>query len=258
METSIFLNFQDRKGNYELVNVLNAIKEGKFNTKITQLRNADSEEEKGRVKNALPAFTPSVVLNTGRKFTDGDTYNGVIHLDYDKLDDVASAIEKIKSLEYTYSCFISPSGNGIKVFVRVSNEMEQHKDAFNTLRHYYDKAVGRESDKSIKDLTRLCFVSSDPELYLNEESEVFDYNTISMTRTPEELWEKTSRKETFTVGNRNNFIFTFACNTNREGLNMEEVKSYCSSYTDSTLTYQEIEKTIRSAYENNTSQFAEM
>ena len=258
METSIFLNFQDRKGNYELVNVLNAIKEGKFNTKITQLRNADSEEEKGRVKNALPAFTPSVVLNTGRKFTDGDTYNGVIHLDYDKLDDVASAIEKIKSLEYTYSCFISPSGNGIKVFVRVSNEMEQHKDAFNTLRHYYDKAVGRESDKSIKDLTRLCFVSSDPELYLNEESVVFDYNTISMTRTPEELWEKTSRKETFTVGNRNNFIFTFACNTNREGLNMEDVKSYCSSYTDSTLTYQEIEKTIRSAYENNTSQFAEM
>ena len=258
METSIFLNFQDRKGNYELVNVLNAIKEGKFNTKITQLRNADSEEEKGRVKNALPAFTPSVVLNTGRKFTDGDTYNGVIHLDYDKLDDVASAIEKIKSLEYTYSCFVSPSGNGIKVFVRVSNEMEQHKDAFNTLRHYYDKAVGRESDKSIKDLTRLCFVSSDPELYLNEESVVFDYNTISMTRTPEELWEKTSRKETFTVGNRNNFIFTFACNTNREGLNMEDVKSYCSSYTDSTLTYSEIEKTIRSAYENNTSQFAEM
>ena len=164
METSIFLNFQDRKGNYELVNVLNAIKEGKFNTKITQLRNADSEEEKGRVKNALPAFTPSVVLNTGRKFTDGDTYNGVIHLDYDKLDDVASAIEKIKSLEYTYSCFISPSGNGIKVFVRVSNEMEQHKDAFNTLRHYYDKAVGRESDKSIKDLTRLCFVSSSKRL----------------------------------------------------------------------------------------------
>ena len=258
MKITIFENFQDRKGNYELVNVLNAIKEGKFNTKITQLRNADSEEEKGRVKNALPAFTPSVVLNTGRKFTDGDTYNGVIHLDYDKLDDVASAIEKIKSLEYTYSCFISPSGNGIKVFVRVSNEMEQHKDAFNTLRHYYDKAVGRESDKSIKDLTRLCFVSSDPELYLNEESVVFDYNTISMTRTPEELWEKTSRKETFTVGNRNNFIFTFACNTNREGLNMEDVKSYCSSYTDSTLPYSEIEKTIRSAYENNTSQFAEM
>ena len=257
-KTTIFLNFQDRKGNYELVKVLNAIKEGTFNKEITQLRNANSEEEKGRIKNSLLAFTPSAVLNTGRKFTDGDSYSGIIHLDYDKLNDVAGAIDKIKSLEYTYSCFVSPSGDGIKVFVKVSNKVEQHKDAFNTLRNYYDKAVGRESDKSIKDLNRLCFVSSDPDLYLNEDSEVFDYSTISMTRTPEELWKFTSRKETFTVGNRNNFIHFFACNANREGLDIEEVKSYCSSHTDSTLTYQEIERTIRSAYENNTSQFAEM
>ena len=258
MKITVFENFQNRKGNYELVKVLNAIKDGKFSKEITQLRVADSEKEKERVKNALPAFTPSVVLNTGRKFTDGDTYSGIIHLDYDKLDDVPGALKKIKALDYTYSCFISPSGNGIKVFVRVNNEMEQHGDAFNTLKSYYDKAVGVESDKSIKDLCRLCFVSSDQELYLNEESEVFDYTTISMTRTPEELWEYTSRKETFTVGNRNNFIHFFACNANREGLDIDEVKSYCSSHTDSTLTYQEIERTIRSAYENNTSQFAEM
>ena len=257
-KTTMFSNFRDRKGNYELVKVLNAIKEGRFDKEITKLREADSEEEKGRIKNSLLAFTPSVELNTGRKFAEGDSYSSIIHLDYDKLDDVPGALKKIKALEYTYSCFISPSGNGIKVFVRVSNQVEQHKDAFNTLKSYYDKAVGVESDKSIKDLCRLCYVSSDPELYLNEESQVFDYTTISMTRTPEELWEYTSRKETFTVGNRNNFIFTFACNTNREGLNMEDVKSYCSSYTDSTLTYQEIEKTIRSAYENNTSEFGKM
>ena len=258
MKITIFKNFQHWKGNFELVKVLNEINEDKFNTEITRLREAASEKEKGRIKNSLPAFTPSVVLNTGRKFSEGDSYNGVIHLDHDKLDDVTGAIDKIKSLEYTYSCFVSPSGNGIKVFVRVSNEMEQHKDAFNTLRSYYDKAVGVESDKSIKDLNRLCFVSSDPELYLNEESEVFDYKTINMTRSSEELWEYTSRKETFTDGNRNNFIHFFACNANREGLNMEEVKSYCSSLADSTLTHQEIERTIKSAYENNTSQFAEL
>ena len=56
----------------------------------------------------------------------------------------------------------------------------------------------------------------------------------------------------------NNFIHHYACNANREGLDIEEVKSYCSSYTDSTLTYQEIERTIRSAYENNTSEFGKM
>ena len=38
------------------------------------------------------------------------------------------------------------------------------------------------------------------------ESEVFDYKSISMTRSADELWEYTSRKETFTSGNRNAFI----------------------------------------------------
>ncbi len=258
MKITVFEKFKERKGNFELVKVLNAIKDGKFDKEITKLREADSEEEKGRIKNSLLAFTPSVELNTGRTFTEGDSYSSFIHLDYDKLEDVTGALKKIKALDYTYSCFVSPSGNGIKVFVRVSNNKEQHEDAFNTLKSYYDKAVGVESDKSIKDLCRLCFVSSDPNLYINEESEVFDYTTISMTRTPDELWKFTSRKETFTVGNRNNFIYSFACNTNREGLNMEDVKSYCSSMTDSSLTFQEIERTIRSAYENNTSQFGEL
>jgi len=125
MKITVFENFQDRKGNHELVKVLNAIKEGKFDKEIAQLREADSEEEKGRIKNSLLAFTPSVELNTGRTFTEGDRYSSIIHLDYDKLEDVPRALKKIKALDYTYSCFISPSGDGIKVFVRVSNEMEQ-------------------------------------------------------------------------------------------------------------------------------------
>ena len=64
MKITVFENFQDRKGNHELVKVLNAIKEGKFDKEIAQLREADSEEEKGRIKNSLLAFTPSVELNT--------------------------------------------------------------------------------------------------------------------------------------------------------------------------------------------------
>ena len=46
--------------------------------------------------------------------------------------------------------------------------MDKHKDAFNILRNYYDSRVGEESDKLVKDLNRLCFVSHDPNLYLND------------------------------------------------------------------------------------------
>ena len=46
---SVFDN--DRKDvNFELIKVLNAIKEGRFDKEITKLREADSEEEKGREK----------------------------------------------------------------------------------------------------------------------------------------------------------------------------------------------------------------
>ena len=51
MKITVFENFQDRKGNHELVKVLNTIKEGKFDKEIAQLREADSEEEKRRIKN---------------------------------------------------------------------------------------------------------------------------------------------------------------------------------------------------------------
>ena len=81
MKISIFEKFKERKGNYELVKVLNEIKEGKFSEEITQLREADSEEEKDRIKKSLLAFTPSVELNTGRKFTEGDSYSSIIQLD---------------------------------------------------------------------------------------------------------------------------------------------------------------------------------
>ena len=160
METTIFKNFIERKGNYELSRILNAIKEGNFKTEIQSLRECEDEKEKRKIKNSLFSFTPSMVLNSGRKISEGDTYTGLIHLDYDNIDDVSKTIKHIKSIEFTHACFVSPSGNGIKVFVRVSNEMDRHKDAFNILRNYYDSRVGEESDKLVKDLNKTFAISS--------------------------------------------------------------------------------------------------
>ena len=50
------------------------------------------------------------------------------------------------SIPYTYSAFISPSGNGVKVLVKSDNDISSHRTAFNSLREYYDKIVGVKSD----------------------------------------------------------------------------------------------------------------
>ena len=98
------------------------------------------------------------------------------------------------------------------------------KMLFNILRNYYDSRVGEESDKLVKDLNRLCFVSHDPGLYLNENSKVFNYLNFINDKTLQDIWEFTSRKESYRDGNRNNFIHLFACNANRSGIDINEVK----------------------------------
>ena len=52
METTIFKNFNERNGNYELSRILNAIKEGNFKTKIQSLRECEDEKEK-RIKKSI-------------------------------------------------------------------------------------------------------------------------------------------------------------------------------------------------------------
>ena len=75
------------------------------------------------------------------------------------------------------------------------------------MRDYYDKIIGVQSDKSVKDITRLCFVSYDPDLYLNENSEVFNYKTSTLDQIDLSwVWSFTSNKHEFVVNNRNNFV----------------------------------------------------
>ena len=166
-----------------------------------------------KLKSKLPAFTVSATFNESRKLEHLNKYNSVIHLDYDKVEDISQAKQLLCNIKYTYCVFVSPSGNGLKVFVRVDSKLENHKEAFNSLREYYDTIVGVDSDKSVKDVTRLCFISYDPDLYINSEAPMFNFynymemqKTVSKTRDIDELWEFTSNVDSFRNGNTNTAI----------------------------------------------------
>jgi hypothetical protein len=175
-----------------------------------------------------------------------------LHLDYDKLENAEEVKTNLISIPYTYSAFISPSGNGVKVLVKCDNDISSHKSAFNSLRDYYDKIVGVQSDKSVKDITRLCFVSYDHDLYLNENSEVFKYKTSTLDQVDVPwIWNFTSNKHEFVVGNRNNFVHSFACNANRYGIDISDTTNFAYSYSEASFPEKEIELTVKSAYENN-------
>ena len=73
-----------------------------------------------------------------------EMYSGFVHLDFDKLtpEQLQTAFEIISKISYTSLCFISPSGNGLKVFVEVSTELEHHDIAYLQVQKYYEDATG--------------------------------------------------------------------------------------------------------------------
>ena len=74
--------------------------------------------------------------------------------------------------QYVFSCWISPSGEGLKALVKVSNP-HHHRDHFRALQAYYDKEYGLEVDPSGINVSRACFDSYDPDIVINESSNIF-------------------------------------------------------------------------------------
>jgi len=244
--------------------VLSIIKDDKsLKEQIESLRQADVDSY-GKYKLALPAFSVSTTFNTIRSNEDVKDYNGIIHLDYDHVSDPEALKEKLAELSFVYAAFISPSGEGVKVFVKTNSSMDTHLAYFNGVRDICDTVVGSDSDKSVKDVARLCFLSHDPNLYINSDAEVFD---ISLLETNEEIIETptldwvfdfTSNRQSFLNGSRNVFTFLFACNSNRFGIEKEDALDYMLQYSEPGFKEDEIKRTILGAYNRYAYQFAEL
>ena len=243
----------------EVQEVLEQIKKGIWENEIDDIQyhiNNGDTKQADRLKSQLPAFTISATYKGKRKKENVESYSGLLHLDYDKLDNIQDVKSKIMSNPYTYAAFVSPSGKGLKVLVKCDNDLSTHTYAFNALRNYYDNLLGVHSDKSVKDVLRLCFVSFDSDMYLNEDAEVFmtqsyPNNETKSLKDLEWVWDFTLKKAVFTEGNRNNFIHLYACNANRYDFEMNDVIDYAYLYSDNTFPEEEIERTIKSAYKNN-------
>ena len=175
---TIFKNFNEVIEHKTIPEILHEIKTGKFRPGITYLRKSLAEnklEAYEKAKKSLPAFTPSGKFVGGRKMEFLETYSNFIILDIDKLSqtDLQNAKHIANQCEYTYASFISPSGNALKILVKVDIKKEDHKETFLAIQKHYETLLNHEIDKSGKDITRLCFYSFDDNLYQNENAKIF-------------------------------------------------------------------------------------
>jgi hypothetical protein len=271
---TIFKNFNEVVEHKTIPTILEEIKTGKYKPGIIYLRKSlaeKKEEAYNKAKKSLPAFTPSGKFVGGRKLEFLTEYSKFIILDIDKLS--TTDLQKSKSIaaqsEFTYACFISPSGNGLKILVKIDTPKTEHKETFLKVQAHYESILKLEIDKSGKDLTRLCFYSWDENLYLNENASTFHTELVSVsaqtvipsvvegtqqptTNNSDAIYNHcvnfTEKKVQFVNGSRNVFVHQLACNLNRKGVALNDALGYI--LTDFGYDEKEVTQAVNSAYGN--------
>jgi hypothetical protein len=272
---STYKNFKTKLEDNSIFNILQDIKNGKYQSEINSIRYAmqsGKEKQADELKSELLAFTTSGTFDKQRKTEFLKTYSQIINLDFDHipLEELESLVAKINDCKFTLASFISPRGEGIKVFIKINSNAEKHAIAYNQVANFYKTLTGFDFDPKCKDITRLCFVSYDPNTFLNENATIFEVkeevkepkakveNQVTQNLSIDELLDKclkfTEQKEQYQNGNRNNFIHLFANNGNRFGIEEMYVLEYCVTNFD--LDEKEIKNSVNSAYKNQIADFA--
>jgi hypothetical protein len=167
MKVTIFKDLYAKEDPHviQIATALKRIQEGNSATTIEAIRNGAKD-----FKKTLP-----VVLFSGEFKTRNDEalekHSQYIVLDFDHIDVEAS--KAILSTDpYVYSCWVSPSGDGLKALIKISNP-ERHRDHFRALRTYFHKQYDLEVDESGINESRACFESYDPDIVINDDANTF-------------------------------------------------------------------------------------
>jgi hypothetical protein len=272
---STYKNFGTKLEDSSIFNILQDIKNGKYESEINSIRYAmHSGKDKlaDELKSELLAFTTSGTFDKQRKTEFLKTYSQIINLDFDHIpiEELDSLVAIINDCKFTLASFISPRGEGIKVFININSNAEKHAIAYNQVANFYKTLTGFDFDPKCKDITRLCFVSYDPNTFLNEKATIFEVQEetkeiqkvpkieVAQNLSTDALLDKclkfTEQKEQYYNGNRNNFIHLFSNNANRFGIYEADTLDFCITNFD--LDEKEIKTAVNSAYKNQSTDFA--
>ncbi len=176
---SYFVNmFAKTTTNVSLPEIFKAIKTGKifennFANQIHAIRQETDKNKRRALKSALPAITFGGTYKNSQRTPLINSSNHIC-LDYDQVPNLLITKKTVGELPYTSACFISPSGDGLKIIVKAKKTNEAiYKEAINQVFDYYKEYAGIDSDKSKVNLNDFCYLSHDPNIIVNEDSKIW-------------------------------------------------------------------------------------
>tara|TARA_R110000803_G_scaffold44347_2_gene93935 strand:+ start:3053 stop:5359 length:2307 start_codon:yes stop_codon:yes gene_type:complete len=231
---------------------------------VKKIRKEKEKSTRNELKKDLPAicFSGKFVKRTDNSL---QQHSGFICLDFDgytKQKDLVSDKEKLSKDRYVYSVFISPSGAGLKALIKIPEIPENHTNYFNSLEKYFDNP---HFDKTSKNISRVCYESYDPLLFLNKNSSIWEkideqhYEEVTQRDPPTipitdenkivdilvKWWVK---KYPMSEGQRNQHAYVLAMAFNDFGVYKNLATNILRHYASDDFNENEIDRTINSAY----------
>lgn len=185
MQVSFFkggITVKDNPETLSFNDICSRISNGDYSNTVAIVRGKDIVASK-KAKKSLDYFTPAGIFSS-RNNSSLLNYSGVIGIDIDGIkseDSIRQLCERLRDDRYVMMFFVSPSGNGIKVFVKVDSDESLHDQAFRQIAAYfnyeYDISEYGSLDMSVRDISRACFMSSDPDAYYSDNTDVWSYDS---------------------------------------------------------------------------------
>jgi len=268
MEVTVFKDLfksKDVPFHVPLEKVINRIKSGYSKEIVDRVRAAETKKEGDLIKRSLPC----IMFNGNFSERNSNSliqHSGLMIVDFDKYkteSDMYDHLHELKKNNHFLLLFISPSGNGIKGVVKVSNELDRitHPKIFTQFQEdfkfdYWDVANSN--------VDRVCFESYDPDIYVNYKAVIYEPTIKDKGYSVQEKSplipvtdeDKIISKimawnwgKDFAEGQRNAYIFDIAGAFCEYGINQSTAEGYIlNNVVIGEFSEREATTTIKSAY----------
>jgi hypothetical protein len=261
MIATIFKNIFSKEPHYITVDkALERIKLGASKALVLDIRLALDKEKANKLKLNLPSICFSGKFGADRKDEQLVAHSGFIVLDFDDISDLRDKQTEIIQKDFVYACWVSPSGNGLKALVKIADG-KKHREHFQSLQEVFP-----EVDRSGINVSRVCYESFDPDIYVNEKAVVFtkakkiekvlvnEIETIDDSENFRRILKwLTNKNDAFVTGERNTYIFKLASACCRFGINEEAALSLIATeyLVSNDFTMSEMRGAVKSGYRAN-------
>jgi len=243
--------------------VLEVIRSNEYKEKIASIRTVTDKSARNELKSKLPYVTFCGTFSS-RSNSNLKVHSGLACLDFDNVSNLEDLKDLVNEDEFTFSSFISPSGDGLKVLVKIPpvDNNEDYQDYYVELVKHYSKY--HDLDEGTKDIARACYLSHDEDLFLNNESIVFTdkfykplpvvSKIVNIPITDEnEVADRLDKwfQKRWSSTNRNNNLHAFARQMNAFGVSKSVCQTYLHRYEQTDFKQKEIDLLINSAYKHS-------